>query len=151
MMVHRLLAHYLNGGESKNKNKYEHRCVHSSEMEKRAMEAERASTKYKQVEFMLGKEGQEFDAIISGLTDFGMFAEIIENKCEGMISLQTLSDDFYEFDEDNYLLLGRQTGKKFQLGDEIKVSVRNVNLPRRQLDFSLVESPGSKKSKKHAS
>ena len=139
MMVHRLLAHYLDGGDSKNKSKYERRCVHSSEMEKKAMEAERASVKYKQVEFMKDKVGEEFDAVISGLTDFGIYAEISENMCEGMISVQSLGDDFYEFDEDNYRLIGRNTGKVLQLGDPIRIEVKNVNLLRRQLDFALVE------------
>ncbi len=139
MMVHRLLAHYLDAGDSKNKKRYEMRCVHASDMEKRAMDAERASTKYKQVEFMKDKVGEEYDAIISGLTSFGIFAEIIENKCEGMIAIQSLVDDFYEFDEDNYILVGKKTKRKLQLGDEIRVEVKNVNLPRRQLDFSLAE------------
>jgi ribonuclease R len=140
MMVHRLLAHYLENGESKNKEKYERRCVHSSNLEKKAMDAERASTKYKQVEFMKDKVGVEYDAIISGLTDWGIYAEIIENKCEGMIPVQSLMDDFYEFDEDNYLLIGKNSGKKLQLGDEIRIEVKNVNLPKRQMDFNLVES-----------
>ncbi len=139
MMVHRMLAHYLNGGDSKNKKRYELRCVHASDMEKRSMDAERASTKYKQVEFMKDRVGEEFDAIISGLTGFGIFAEIIENKCEGMISVQSLMDDFYEFDEDEYMIVGKRTRRKFQLGDEIRVVVKNVNLPRRQLDFSMAE------------
>lgn len=138
MMVHRLLATYMAGGESKNKTRYEARCKHSSDMEKRAMDAERASIKYKQAEFMQDKIGMEFDAIISGLTDWGIYAEVIENKCEGMISVQSLENDFYEFDEDNYRLVGRQTKKVFQLGDEIKIRVRNVNLARRLLDYNLV-------------
>jgi ribonuclease R len=137
MMVHRLLAGYLENGDSKNKKKYEEYCKHSSDMEKKSMDAERASTKYKQVEFMKGREGEVFDAIISGLTNFGIYAEIIENKCEGMIAVQSLADDFFEFDEENYMLVGRHTKKKFQLGDEIKIEVKNVNLPKRQLDFSL--------------
>ncbi len=138
MMVHRLLAHYLDGGDSKSRTKYEMRCVHSSDMEKKAMDAERASVKYKQVEFMLDKVGQTFDAIISGIKDWGIYAEIIENKCEGMIPIQSLSDDFYEFDEENYILAGKKTGRKIQLGDEIKVVVKNVNLAKRQLDFELL-------------
>lgn len=139
MMVHRLLAHYLDNGDSKNKKKYEQRCTHCSDMEKRAMEAERASTKYKQVEFMKDKVGMEFPAIISGLTNWGIFAEIIENRVEGMISVQSLVDDFYEYDDENYMLVGRHTGNTFQLGDEIIVEVKNVNLPKRQLDFAFVE------------
>lgn len=137
MMVHRMLAAYLAGAEAKNKIKYEEKCKHSSEMEKKAMEAERASVKYKQAEFMLDKQGMEFDAIISGLTDWGIYAEIIENKCEGMISVQSLENDFYEFDEDNYRLVGRQSKKVFQLGDEIKILVKNVNLAKRLIDFSM--------------
>lgn len=137
MMVHRLLAHYLEGGDSKSKSNYEMRCVHSSDMEKKAMDAERASVKYKQVEFMLDKVGQSFDAIISGIKDWGIYAEIIENKCEGMVPVQSLDDDFYEFDEDNYVLRGRKTGKQLQLGDEIKVRVKSVSLAKRQMDFEL--------------
>ncbi len=139
MMVHRLLAHYLKNGDAKNKKKYEQKCTHCSEMEKRAMEAERASIKYKQVEFMKDKIGMEFPAIISGLTDWGIYAEIIENRIEGMIAVQSLMDDFYEYDDENYLLLGRHTGNTFRLGDEITVEVKNVNLPKRQLDFAFVE------------
>ena len=139
MMVHRMLFHYLEGGISKNKLKYEKRCEHSSDMEKKAMEAERASTKYKQVEFMMDKVGQEFDGIISGLTDWGIYVELNDNKCEGMISVQSLNDDFYEFDEDNYCLTGKRTRKKFELGDEVKIEVKNVNLIKRQMDFVLAE------------
>jgi ribonuclease R len=137
MMVHRMLAHYLEGGESKNKIKYESRCEHSSIMEKKAMDAERASVKYKQVEFMMDKIGKEFDGIISGLTDWGIYVELTENKCEGMVSVQSLNDDFYEFDEDNYCLTGRKTKKKYQLGDEVKIEVKNVNLVKRQMDFVI--------------
>ena len=139
MMVHRILAQYLENGESKNKKKYEEKCKHSSEMEKSAMDAERASIKYKQAEFMQDKVGMVFEAMISGLTDWGIYAEISENKCEGMISMQSLQDDFYEFDEDNYRIIGRQSRKIFQLGDCIKIEVKSVNLAKRQLDYSLVE------------
>ena len=141
-MVHRLLADYLNGGESKKASKYEPRCEHSSEMERRAIEAERASIKYKQVEFMQDKIGQVFDGVISGLTDWGIYVEIIENKCEGMISLQGLVDDFYEFDEDDYKIIGRHSRKEFQIGDPLRIEVTNANLSRRQLDFRLVEEEG---------
>jgi len=143
LMVHRLLAHYLDGGESKKADKYESRCDHASEMERRAIEAERASIKYKQVEFMQDKVGQEFDGVISGLTDWGIYVEIVENKCEGMISLQGLVDDFYEFDEDDYKIIGRHSGKEFQIGDPLKIEVTNANLSRRQLDFKLVEEQGT--------
>ncbi len=139
LMVHRLLAHYLAGGESKKADKYESRCEHASEMERKAIEAERASIKYKQVEFMQDKVGQEFDGVISGLTDWGIYVEIVENKCEGMISLQGLVDDFYEFDEDDYKIVGRHSGREFQIGEPLKIEVTNANLSRRQLDFKLVD------------
>ena len=138
MMVHRLLAHYMDNGEHKSKIKYEKRCDHSSDMERKALDAERASIKYKQVEFMRDKIGQTFKGIISGLTNWGIYVEIIENKCEGMVSLQSLTDDFYEFDEENYILKGRYSEKTLQLGDEIDIEVKNVNMSKRQLDFALV-------------
>ncbi len=146
LMVHRLLAHYLAGGESKKADKYESRCEHASEMERKAIEAERASIKYKQVEFMQDKVGQEFDGVISGLTDWGIYVEIVENKCEGMISLQGLVDDFYEFDEDDYKIVGRHSGREFQIGDPLKIEVTNANLSRRQLDFKLVDDEESGKN-----
>jgi ribonuclease R len=139
LMVHRLLAHYLEHGESKNANRYEQRCDHASEMERKAVEAERASTKYKQVEFMVDKVGQVFDGVVSGLTDWGIYVEIVENKCEGMVSVKGLVDDFYEFDEDNYKLVGRHSRKEFEIGDPLKIEVVTANLSKRQLDFKLVE------------
>lgn len=139
MMVHRMLAHYLAGGEGKNKKKYEIRCEHASGMEKKAMDAERASIKYKQVEFMTDKLGQEFDGIISGITEYGLYIELNENKCEGMVSAQSLMDDFYVFDEDNYCMTGRNTRKVYQLGDDVKIVVKSVNLAKRQMDFTMVE------------
>jgi ribonuclease R len=139
LMVHRMLAHYLAGGETKNKIKYEKRCDHSSDMEKRAMDAERASTKYKQVEYMSDKIGQEFPGIISGITEWGIYVEINENKCEGMVPVQTLMDDFYIFDEDNYCMRGRNTRKVYQLGDDVRVVVRSINLAKRQMDFTMLE------------
>jgi len=139
MMVHRMLAHYLEDGDSKNKLKYEKNCEHSSEMERKAMEAERASVKYKQVEYMADKVGEVFDGIISGITEWGIYVELSENKCEGMVSVQSLTDDFYEFDEDNYCLTGRRKKKKYQLGDEVRVEVKNVNLIKRQMDFIIPE------------
>ncbi len=139
LMVHRLLAHYLEQGESKNASRYEKRCDHASEMERKAVEAERASIKYKQVEFMQDKVGQVFDAVVSGLTVWGIYTEIVENKCEGMISVKGLVDDFYEFDEDNYKIVGRHSRREFEIGDPIKIEVVTANLSRRQLDFKLVE------------
>ena len=139
LMVHRLLAHYLDQGESKNADKYEKRSQHSSEMERRAVEAERASIKYKQVEFMQDKVGQEFDGLVSGLTEWGIYVELIDNKCEGMVSIKGIADDFYEFDEEEYMIIGRHSGRKFEIGDTLRVEVVNANLSRRQLDYKLVE------------
>ncbi|PKP36876.1 MAG: ribonuclease R [Bacteroidetes bacterium HGW-Bacteroidetes-15] len=138
MMVHRLLAHYLDGGKPKNEDELERLCKHSTDMEIKATDAERASIKYKQVEFMSDKIGQEFTGVITGVTSFGLFVEIIETKCEGLLPVRELTDDFYEFDEDNYCLVGRQSGRNFQLGDELKVEVWRTNLPKKQLDFRLV-------------
>jgi len=139
LMVHRLLGHYLEHGESKNADKYEKRCQHASEMERKAVEAERASTKYKQVEFMQDKVGKQFDGVVSGLTDWGIYVEILENKCEGMVSIKSIVDDFYEFNEEEYMIVGRQSGRKFEIGDEVKIEVMNANLSKRQLDYRLVE------------
>jgi len=139
MMVHRLLAHYLEQGESKSAEKFENRCLHASEMERRAVEAERASTKYKQVEFMLDKVGKEFDGLVSGLTEWGIYVELVENKCEGMVSIKSLVDDFYEFDEEEYAIIGRNSNRKIEIGDPLKIEVLNANLSRRQLDFKLVD------------
>jgi len=135
LMVHRLLAHYLEKGESKNAETYEKRCQHASEMERRAVEAERASIKYKQVEFMQDKVGAVFDGVVSGLTEWGIYVEIAENKCEGMVSIKGIVDDFYEFDEEEYMIVGRHSGRKFEIGDEVQIEVMNANLSRRQLDY----------------
>lgn len=138
IMVHRLLAHYLKGGESRSHQKYESRCKHSSEMERRAMKAEWASVKYKQVEFLSDKIGEIFEGVISGVTEWGLYVELTGCKCEGMVPMRDLTDDFYDYDEDNYCLRGKKTGKQYQLGDEVKVEVARANLARRQLDFYLV-------------
>ena len=137
MMVHRLLADYLAGAPSRNQKKYEKMCRHSSKMEVLAMEAERASIKYKQTEFMKDKVGQQFEGVVSGVTEWGIFVEIIENKCEGMIQIRGLAGDFYEYDEDNYCIRGRRTGKKYQMGDPIQIEVVRVNMARKQIDFAL--------------
>lgn len=139
ILAHRLLFHYLNGGASENPDPYEKMCRHASEMERKAMEAERTSVKYKQVEFMADKTGKVFDAVISGVTEWGLFAEIIENGCEGMIHIRELNDDFYWFDEENYRLVGRRYKRVFQLGDAIKVEVWRTNLIKKQLDFRLAD------------
>jgi ribonuclease R len=140
MMVHRLLSHYLDNGPSKNEDKYEPMCEHSSEREQVAVEAERASIKYKQVEFMSDKVGQVFSGVISGVTEWGLYVEIIENKCEGLLHIRNLDDDFYELDEDNYRLTGRRNNKSFQLGDTINVQIARANLEKKQLDFALSDS-----------
>lgn len=138
VMVHRLLARYLEGGNSVNAQKYEDMCKHSSDMETRAANAERSSTKYKQVEFMQDKIGEEFSGTISGVTDWGIYVEL-ENKCEGMVSVSTLNDDFYIFDEKNYCLVGRHSHRTFQLGDGLRVKIARANLEKKQLDFELVK------------
>jgi ribonuclease R len=138
MMVHRLLHHYAAGGKSVNRTEYEDLCRHSSDMEQLASNAERASIKYKQVEFMSAHIGQTFDGVISGVTEWGVYVEIVSNKCEGMIPIRELDDDYYVFDEKNYCLLGRRYGKKYQLGDEITIRVARANLDKKQLDFALV-------------
>ena len=139
MMVHRLLTRYLDGGRSASKPKYEELCDHSSSMEQLAASAERASIKYKQVEYMADRMGITYDAIISGVTEWGIYAEIIENKCEGLVPMRDLDDDYYEFDERNYCLVGRRTHKRYALGDTVKVQVARCNLEKKQLDFALVE------------
>lgn len=138
MMAHRLLDRYLNGGSSVQRTKYEKKCKHSSDMENIAVQAERASIKYKSVEFLKDKIGQEFDGVISGLTEWGMFVEIVENKIEGMVSLKELDDDFYSFDDANYCLIGHYNNRKFTLGDAVKISILRANIEKRQLDFKLL-------------
>jgi ribonuclease R len=139
MMVHRLLEKYADGGRSVNASEYEEYCQHSSDMEQLASNAERASIKYKQVEFMSERLGQVFDGVISGVTEWGIYVELIENKCEGMVPIRDLDDDFYNFDDKNYCLVGRRFHKKYQLGDEITVKVAKANLDKKQLDFVLAK------------
>lgn len=138
MMVHRLLARYLEDGRSVQADQYEEMCKHSSDMENKAANAERASVKYKQVEFMSDKIGQQFKGVISGVKEWGIYVELDENKCEGMIPLFELTDDFYEFDEKNYCITGRRTHKRYQLGDVIEIEIARANLERKQLDFRIV-------------
>ncbi|RZK42117.1 MAG: ribonuclease R [Pedobacter sp.] len=139
VMVHRLLAHYLDNGNSANEEEYETASAHSSAMEKRAADAERASIKYKQAEYLEDNVGNTFAGIISGVTEWGMYVEITENKCEGMIRLRDITDDFYVLDEKNYCIVGQRKNKKYQLGDEVMVKVKKVDLSKRQIDFSLVQ------------
>ncbi|MBN1158104.1 MAG: ribonuclease R [Bacteroidales bacterium] len=137
MMVHRLLAGYLDNAHSGNRKKYENMCRHSSKMEVLAMEAERTSVKYKQAEFMKEKVGQVFEGIVSGVTEWGIYVEIIENKCEGMVPVRDLGSDFFEYDEDNYWIRGRRTGKKYRMGDPVTIRVVRINMLRKQIDFAL--------------
>lgn len=138
-MVHRLLTRYEQGGRSANKNHYEELCEHSSEMEQVASNAERDSIKYKMVEYMEQFIGHEFDAHISGITSYGIYAEIDENHCEGMIPIRDLKDDYYEFDERNFCLVGRRRHNRYQLGDAIRIKVAKANLEKKQLDFTICE------------
>ena len=138
VMVHRLLERYLEGGRSVNAAKFEDHCKHSSEMEHRAASAERSSIKYKQVEFMKDKIGEVLPGVISGVTDWGIYVEL-ENKCEGMVPMRELDDDFYTFDEKNYCLVGRHSRKTYQLGEAVRVEIARANLEKKQLDFKLIE------------
>lgn len=140
LMVHRLLDRYINnGGRSANAAKYESLCEHCSAQEQVASNAERASIKYKQVEFMTEHLNEEYDAVISGVTEWGIYAEIVENKCEGMIPLRTLQDDYYEYDDANYCLVGRRHHRKYTIGDPLRIRIVRANLDRKQLDFEIVE------------
>ncbi|MBO7587983.1 MAG: ribonuclease R [Bacteroidaceae bacterium] len=140
LMVHRLLTRYTGGGRSVSKPKYEEYCEHCSAQEQLAEQAERSSIKYKQVEYMADRMGQEFDAVISGVTEWGIYAEIIENKCEGMIGIRSLGGDYYEFDEKNYCLIGQRTRKRYRLGDHVRIKVVRCNLEKKQMDYELVST-----------
>ena len=140
LMVHRLLTRYIGGGRSVSQPKYEEYCEHCSGREQLAEQAERASIKYKQVEYMADRMGQVFDAVISGVTEWGIYAEIIENKCEGMIPIRSLGGDYFEFDEKNYCLIGQRTRKRYRLGDHVKVKVARCNLEKKQMDYELVSA-----------
>lgn len=139
VMVHRLLQHYLDGGKSVNAEQYEVLCVHSSQMEKKAADAERSSVKYKQAEYLKDQVGNIFSGIISGVTEWGMYVEIIDNKCEGMIRLRDISDDFYTLDEKNYAIIGQRKKKTYRLGDEVQIKVKSVDLTKKQIDFTLIQ------------
>lgn len=139
MMVHRLLEKYLSGGRSVNVDKLEMQCKHSSDMEQLAANAERASIKYKQVEYMNDHLGEEYEGVISGVTEWGLYVEINENKCEGLVPVRDLADDFYDLDEKNYCLVGRRRNQRYRLGDPIKVRIARANLDKKQLDFAIVD------------
>ena len=139
MMVHRLLERYLAGGRSAGKEKLEQLCKHSSDQEQLAANAERASIKYKQVEYMSDRLGEVYDGVISGVTEWGLYVELDENKCEGLVPMRDLADDYYDFDERNYCLVGRRYNHRYRLGDKIKIQVARCNLERKQLDFVIVD------------
>lgn len=140
LMVHRLLERYLAGKPSVSEEEFEPKCQHSSEMERKAEQAERDSVKYKQAEFMMDKIGQEFFGLVSGVSKYGLYVEIEGNKCEGMVSLKYMNDDFYYLDEDNYRVVGQRYGQEYKLGDKVKIRVRKVDLQKKQMDFVLVDA-----------
>tara|TARA_R110002020_G_scaffold259768_2_gene473731 strand:+ start:72370 stop:74574 length:2205 start_codon:yes stop_codon:yes gene_type:complete len=144
VMVHRLLQHYLDGGKSANEEEYEQKCKHSSDMEYFATSAERDSIKYMQVKFMQDHQDQVFLGVISGVTEWGIYVEIIENKCEGMIRLRDIKDDHYEFDQDQYAIVGQKTKNTITLGDEVYVKVKEADLVKKHLDFTLVGTKADK-------
>lgn len=143
VIAHRLLQHYLDGGASANQEEIELQCKHSSKMEMLAAEAERASIKYKQVEYLQDKIGEEYDGFISGVSEWGIYVEIMSGMCEGMVKLRDMDDDFYTFDPDNYCAVGRKKGKTFRMGDEVRIMVKRADLARKQLDFVLVNEEES--------
>jgi len=141
VMAHRLLQQYLDGGKSANEEVYEDKCNHSSNMEGLATRAERDSIKYMQIKFMQDHNDDEFVGVISGVTDWGIYVEIITNKCEGMVSVRDMKDDHYAFDADQYAMVGRSNGMVYQLGDEVVVKVKNTDLVKKHLDFNLIGKP----------
>ena len=140
MMVHRLLAHYLDGGRAVNAEKLEEKCKHSSDMEQLAANAERASIKYKQVEYLGERLGQVYKGKVSGVTEWGLYVELDDNMCEGLVPIRDLEDDYYELDEKNFRLIGRRTNRTYQLGDAVTVQIARADLVKKQLDFALIDS-----------
>ena len=138
VMAHRLLQHYLDGGKSVNETIYEEKCEHSSSMEYLATQAERDSVKYMQIKFMQDHQDQQFHGVISGVTDWGIYVEIISNKCEGMVRLRDITDDHYIFDESQFAIIGKNSKNMYQLGDEVIVTVKEADLIRKHLDFNLL-------------
>lgn len=143
MMVHRLLARYAEGGRSVDKVKTEEECRHDSDMEVLASNAERASIRYKQVEFMRDRLGEIYEGVISGVTEWGFYVELDDNMCEGLVPIRDLADDYYDLDEKNYCLIGRRHGVRYTLGDRVKVQVARADLERKQLDFALIDDKGN--------
>jgi ribonuclease R len=140
LMAHRLLFDYMKGAPGADEETLEEKCVHSSIMERKAEEAERASVKYKQAEYLADKIGQEFNGLISGVSKWGIFVELEGNKCEGMVSLRNMQDDFYYLDEENYRVIGSRYGKEYQLGNPVRIKVKSIDLSKKQMDFEMVET-----------
>jgi len=138
LMVHRLLEHYLKNGGSEDGNSLEKKCIHLSEQERKSVDAERMSVKYMQAKYLLDKVGESFFGVISGVSKWGIFVELKESKCEGMVSLKSLSNDYYFLDEENYKVIGRHTNKTYTLGDQVKIKIINIDLSKRQMDFELI-------------
>ena len=139
VMTHRLLQHYLDGGKSPKADIYEERCKHSSKMEELATKAERDSIKYMQVKYMQDHQNEIFEGVITGVTDWGIYVEILANKCEGMVKIRDIKSDYYIFDEKQFAVIGQSTKTIYQLGDNVKVRVKNTDLEKKQLDFHLIE------------
>jgi ribonuclease R len=137
LMVHRLLSRYLDGKSTVNKEDLEAKCKHSSDMEHRAVEAERNSVKYKQAEYLQDKIGQEFEGLISGVSKWGIWVALSETKCEGMVSVKSLSDDFYYYDEENYRYVGQHSGKVYRIGDTVRIRVKDVDLAKKQMNYTF--------------
>ena len=146
VMVHRLLTHYLNNGKSVEREGLEERCKHSTDMEIKASEAERSSVKFKQAQYLMGREGEVFDGMISGVTEWGIYVELIDSKCEGLIRVRDLKDDYYDLDEANYCLVGRRTNRRFQLGDPVRVKLKSADLLKKQIDFIMWDFNSADKS-----
>ena len=139
VMTHRLLQHYLDGGDTPKSNFYEEKCKHSSNREELASKAERASIKYMQVKYMQDHKDEEFEGVITGVTEWGVYVEIKANKCEGMVRIRDIKSDYYIFDEKQYAIVGQSTKYLYQLGDDVKVKVKHTDLERKHLDFTLIE------------
>jgi VacB/RNase II family 3'-5' exoribonuclease len=139
VMTHRLLQHYLDGGDSPKADKYEEKCKHSSKREELASKAERDSIKYMQVKYMQDHKDEIFDGVITGVTEWGIYVEISSNKCEGMVRIRDIKSDYYIFDEKQYAIVGQSTKHIYQLGNEVKIRVKNTDLERKHLDFNLIE------------
>ena len=138
MMVHRLLSRYLAGEKSADKQAFEEYCQHSSQREQIATEAERSSVKYKMAEYMKDRIGQVYDGTVSGVTEWGIYVQVEPTHIEGMVALRELTDDYYQFDEKNFCVYGKSSGRKFMLGDKVKVKVERASLEQKNIDFSLV-------------